>query len=88
MLVRLPPNKNKQRKILMLLIIMKLKKKMQRDCLLIILCKSSKKPHYRIRTLWQDELQNLLENSFETTTRMPSVAAFYDLVELLRPDLT
>ena len=89
MLVRQPPNKNKKRKILMQLIILKLKKKIQRDALFTILCKSPKKHHYRIRISWQDELQNmLLENSFETTTRMPSVAAFYDLVELLRPGLT
>ena len=73
----------------MQLIILKLKKKIQRDALFTILCKSPKKHHYRIRISWQDELQNmLLENSFETTTRMPSVAAFYDLVELLRPGLT
>ena len=81
--------KNKKRKILMQLIILKLKNKIQRDALFTIFCKSTKKHHYRIRNSWQDELQNmLLENSFETTTRMPSVAAFYDLVELLRPGLT
>ena len=60
--------KNKKRKILMQLIILKLKNKIQRDALFTIFCKSTKKHHYRIRNSWQDELQNmLLENSFETT---------------------
>ena len=57
--------------------------------LIACLCKVTKPHHYRKRVTWEAFLQDmLLEEDFETTTRMPSLHAFYELCNLLSPFLS
>ena len=78
----------RQKQLLAVNMILSIKRRRRKRIINSILMNHRKFSHYRKRNTWKDFLEDmLLENDFETTTRMPSLAAFNELCEVLKPGL-
>ena len=78
----------RQKQLLAVNLILSIKRRRRKRIINSILMNHRKFSHYRKRNTWKDFLEDmLLENDFETTTRMTSLAAFNELCEVLKPGL-